>query len=162
MPSTSAYLDIDALERLLLRAARSGRALGYGEVLGAFGRRVGRGSVAALCRDLGQVCRRNRERGEPELAVLVVRSGDRLPGEGYFRDLRAKGIYAGPSTGPEAEAIVAELQGRVFAHFGAPPAISEDLRAWLADAPIVGFDPARDLEPAAAEPRPLARAPART
>ena len=36
---------------------------------------------------LGPVCERNRARGEPELAVLVVRKSDRLPGEGFFHSL---------------------------------------------------------------------------
>lgn len=108
-------VDLDRLERVLLHAARERRPVTYGTVLAYFGRKVTRITVGALCRDLGLVCERVEARGGPDLAVLVVRKSDGLPGEGYFTSLRADGIYDGPSTGPPAQALVAARQAAVYA-----------------------------------------------
>ena len=111
-------VDIDALERLLLDAARDRRTLTYSEVLSHFGKRVTPIRVYALCRDLGVVSERNSERREPELAVLVVRKTDRLPGEGFFRSAWQDGTYDGPATGPRARAYIDGLTETVFGHYG--------------------------------------------
>ncbi len=111
-------VDIDLLEQLLVDAARDRRTLTYGEVLGHFGKRVTPIRVYALCRDLGSVSERNSERREPELAVLVVRKTDRLPGEGFFRSAWKDGSYDGPATGPRARAYIDELTEGVFRYFG--------------------------------------------
>lgn len=113
----SGFLDVDRLEALLIEAARAGRTLTYAEVLAHFGRRVAPRLVYALCRDLGEVCARNRARGEPELAVLVVRKSDGLPGEGFFRSAWRDGEYDGPPTGPSARGFIREQQDKVFAHW---------------------------------------------
>jgi hypothetical protein len=110
-------VDIDELERLLIEAARVRRSLTYGQVLAHFGIRITPRRVYALCRDLGAVCERNRARGEPELAVLVVRKADRLPGEGFFHSLWRDGSYDGPATGPVAEAYIQHETERAFAHW---------------------------------------------
>jgi len=110
-------VDVDRLEALLIEAARGGRTLTYAEVLAHFGRRVAPRLVYALCRDLGEVCARNRARGEPELAVLVVRKADGLPGEGFFRSAWRDGEYDGPPTGPAARGFIREQQDKVFAHW---------------------------------------------
>jgi hypothetical protein len=86
-------------------------------VLAHFGLRITPRRVFALCRDLGAVCERNRARGEPELAVLVVRKSDRLPGEGFFHSLWRDGAYDGPATGPAAAAFIRGETERVFAHW---------------------------------------------
>jgi hypothetical protein len=114
-------LDIDALERLLITAAKERRSLAYGEVLRHFERRVTPVRVRALCRDLGEVSARNRDRREPELAVLVVRKTDRLPGEGFFKSAWLDGSYDGPPTGPRAEAYIQELSEAVFDHWAGDP-----------------------------------------
>ena len=119
--STRASLvDIDRLEALLIEAARARRSLTYAEVLAHFGIRITPRRVFALCRDLGAVCERNRARGEPELAVLVVRKSDRLPGEGFFHSLWRDGAYDGPATGPAAAAFIRRETERVFAHWAGP------------------------------------------
>lgn len=110
-------VDIDALEQLLIDAARSRRTLAYSEILSHFGKRVTPIRVYALCRDLGVVSERNRERREPELAVLVVRKTDRLPGEGFFHGAWKDGSYDGPATGPLARAYIDGLTEIVFEHF---------------------------------------------
>ncbi len=112
-----AVVDVDALEQLLIEAARTRRTLAYGDVLRHFGKRVTPIRVYALCRDLGVVSERNRTRGEPELAVLVVRKSDRLPGEGFFHGPWKDGHYDGPAIGPEARAYIDGLTETVFAHF---------------------------------------------
>jgi hypothetical protein len=115
--SRRSLVDIDGLERLLIEAARARRSLTYAEVLAHFGLRITPRRVFALCRDLGDVCERNRMRGEPELAVLVVRKADRLPGEGFFHGAWRDGSYDGPATGPEAEAYIDALTESVFGFF---------------------------------------------
>ena len=111
-------VDIDALEQLLVEAARDRRTVTYSEVLGHFNKRVTPIRVYALCRDLGSVSERNSERHEPELAVLVVRKTDRLPGEGFFHSAWKDGSYDGPATGPRARAYIDELTEIVFSYFG--------------------------------------------
>jgi len=115
-------VDVDRLEALLVEAARARRTLTYAEVLAHFGIRITPRRVFALCRDLGVVCERNRARGEPELAVLVVRKADRLPGEGFFHGAWRDGSYDGPARGPEAHAYIALLTEQAFAFFAGPRA----------------------------------------
>jgi hypothetical protein len=103
-------IDLDRLERVLIQAAREGRAVTYGQVLAFFGWKVTPVTVGALCRDLGRVEERRRREAWPDLACLVVRRSDAMPGEGYFAALRAAGDYAGPSVGPAAEAWVRARQ----------------------------------------------------
>ena len=58
----SGRVDVDALEVLLIDAARARRSMTYAEVLAHFGIRITPRRVFALCRDLGVVCGRNRAR----------------------------------------------------------------------------------------------------
>jgi hypothetical protein len=76
---------------------------------------VTRITVGALCRDLGRVEERRAREGWPDLACLVVRGSDGMPGEGYFNSLRRKNGYAGPSVGPAAEAFLRFRQERAYA-----------------------------------------------
>jgi hypothetical protein len=115
----SGLVDAAALEALLIEAAQGRRSMTYAEVLAHFGIRITPRRVFALCRDLGEVCARNRARGEPELAVLVVRKADRLPGDGFFHGYWRDGAYEGPSTGAAAQAFVRAETDRVFAFFAA-------------------------------------------
>lgn len=108
-------VDVDRLERVLLQTAAEGRVLTYGQLLAFFGYGVTPIRVAALCRDLGIVCRRVEARGGPDLACLVVRKSDALPGEGYFAALRDEGSYDGPATGPRAASLVRDRQMAAFA-----------------------------------------------
>ena len=113
----STLVDVDQLEKLLIAAACARRSLTYAEVLAHFDLRITPRRVYALCRDLGAVCERNRARGEPELAVLVVRKSDRLPGEGFFHSFWRDGAYDGPATGPAAATFIRRETERVFAHW---------------------------------------------
>lgn len=132
-------VDLDRLERVLLAAAREGRPVTYGQLLAYFDRRVTRITVGALCRDLARVERRRQ--GWPDLACLVVRRSDGLPGEGYFASLRAEGAYDGPAYGTAAEAVVGERQARARAWAeGLPehPLPDEDEGTERAEAPAPG------------------------
>ena len=108
-------VDLDRLERALIAAARERRPVTYGRLLAYFERRVTRITVGALCRDLGRLESRREAEGWPELACLVVRKADGLPGGGYFASLRAGGAYDGPDTGPVAEALLHRRQAAAYA-----------------------------------------------
>lgn len=99
-----------------MAAAAAGEPLTYGALLAFFERRVTPITVRALCRDLGKVCDRIEARGGPDLACLVVRKSDGLPGAGYFDGLRQSGRYAGPAEGEPARRFVAAEQARARAY----------------------------------------------
>jgi hypothetical protein len=101
-------LDPERLERILIAAAGEGHSVTYRQVLDMFGHRVGSGTVGHLCRVLGVIDRARAARGLPELACLVVRSTDGMPGAGYF-------ISEDPQ-GAEARALlVTQRQQAAFA-----------------------------------------------
>lgn len=114
MEERNALVDPDRLERLLVRAGAEGRTVTYGEVLRHFGRRVGPGNVARLCRDLGEVCRRVEARGGPDLSCLVVRRDDGMPGEGWFPAGQAFAVRS-RADDAAARALVHAAQARAFA-----------------------------------------------
>jgi hypothetical protein len=100
----------------LVAAAKAGVALSYGELLGRLGYAFSRPKMRALCVILGAVDEAGATLGEPELAVLVVRQSDGLPGQGWWvaGAARARG-YEGPWEGPEARRFVAAVQAETFA-----------------------------------------------
>lgn len=77
-----------------------------------------RPKMRALCRVLDAVDEACAARSEPELAVLVVRQSDGLPGQGWWigGGAREHG-YEGSWEGPEAAALVARVQARAFAYW---------------------------------------------
>lgn len=100
---------------MLIAAARARRTLAYGELLRFFGRRPAPRNVAALCRDLGRLEARLRPHGVPDLACLVVRAADGVPGVGWFTSERRAGAFDGPPEGPAARAHLHACQERAFA-----------------------------------------------
>jgi hypothetical protein len=100
----------------LIGAAAAGIALSYGEVLERLGYHFSRPKMRALCSLLGEVDREAEARGEPELAVLVVRASDGIPGQGWWvaGGARSRG-YEGPWEGPEAARFIASVQAETFA-----------------------------------------------
>ena len=74
--------------------------------------------MRALCAILGTVDEEAAARGEPELAVLVVRQSDGLPGQGWWvaGGGRSRG-YEGPWEGPEAKRFVEAVQAESFAYW---------------------------------------------
>lgn len=111
--------DVARVRALLVAAAREGVALSYSELLGQLGHRFTRPKMRALCRTLDAIDRDGAERGEPELAVLVVRESDRLPGQGWWAGGHALMLeHEGSWEGPEARALVRELQQQAFDYWG--------------------------------------------
>lgn len=72
--------------------------------------------MRALCAVLGEIDRAAAADGEPELAVLVVRQSDGLPGQGWWvaGGARDRG-YAGPCEGPAAKRFITGVQAETFA-----------------------------------------------
>ena len=108
--------DPDEVRAHLVAAARAGIALSYGELLEHLGYRFSRPKMRQLCAMLGEIDRAAAERGEPELAVLVVRQSDGLPGQGWWvgGGGRDRG-YEGPWEGPEAARLIRAVQAETFA-----------------------------------------------
>ena len=108
--------DPDEVRAHLVAAARAGAALGYGELLEHLGFAFSRPKMRQLCALLGTVDEAAAARGEPELAVLVVRRSDGLPGQGWWvaGGGRQRG-YQGPWQGPEAARFIAAVQAETFA-----------------------------------------------
>lgn len=100
----------------LVAAARAGVAMSYGELLEHLGYRFSRPKMRALCAMLEAIDRDAEARGEPELAVLVVRASDGIPGQGWWVGgaAAARG-YAGPWEGPDAARFIASVQAETFA-----------------------------------------------
>jgi hypothetical protein len=101
---------------LLVAAAKAGTALTYSELLEQLGYSFSRPKMRALCAILGTVDEEGARRGEPELAVLVVRQSDGLPGQGWWigGGARSRG-YAGPWEGPDARRFIERVQAESFA-----------------------------------------------
>jgi hypothetical protein len=99
----------------LIAAAAAGHALSYSELLEHLGYGFSRPKMRQLCKTLGAVDEEATERGEPELAVLVVRQSDGLPGQGWWvaEGASAHG-YEGPWEGPKAARFIRQLQQRTF------------------------------------------------
>lgn len=107
--------DVARVRGILLAAARAGEVLSYSGFLAELGHRFTRPKMRALCRTLDRIDEDGRAAGEPELAVLVVRESDGLPGQGWWTGGRALMLgHEGAWEGPEARALVRELQGEAF------------------------------------------------
>jgi len=102
----------------LVAAASAGVALTYAELLERLGYAFSRPKMRALCSILGTVDEEAEARGEPELAVLVVRQSDGIPGQGWWvaGGGRSRG-YKGPWEGPEARRFVEAVQAETFAYW---------------------------------------------
>ena len=111
-----ALADPQEVRQHLIAAARAGTALTYGELLEQLGYSFSRPKMRALCAILGTVDEEAEARGEPELAVLVVRASDGLPGQGWWvaGGGRSRG-YEGPWEGPKAAAFIRQVQAESFA-----------------------------------------------
>ena len=108
--------DPEEVRAHLVAAARAGVALSYGELLEHLGYAFSRPKMRQLCVVLGDVDDEAESRGEPELAVLVVRQSDGIPGQGWWvaGGGRRRG-YEGPWEGPEAVRFIAAVQAETFA-----------------------------------------------
>ena len=99
----------------LVAAAAAGHALTYSELLEHLGYGFSRPKMRQLCKTLGAVDEEAAARGEPELAVLVVRQSDGIPGQGWW--VAGGGTahgYTGPWEGPKAAKFIRALQQKTF------------------------------------------------
>jgi len=99
----------------LIAAAAAGHALSYSELLEHLGYGFSRPKMRQLCVTLGVVDDEAAGRGEPELAVLVVRQSDGLPGQGWWVSGGGSAHgYEGPWEGPKATRFIRKLQQKTF------------------------------------------------
>ena len=107
--------DASEVRARLISAAAAGHALTYSELLAHLGHGFSRPKMRAVCKTLGAVDEEAAARGEPELAVLVVRQSDGLPGQGWWvaGGGSAHG-YEGPWEGARAARFVREVQQKTF------------------------------------------------
>lgn len=111
--------DAARVRTLLIAAARERRALSYSELLAGLGHRFTRPRMRAVCKTLDAIDTAAAAAGEPELAVLVVRETDRLPGQGWWTGARQAYGYDGAWSGPDATALVTRLQTQAFDYWAA-------------------------------------------
>lgn len=108
----SALHDVARIKGILENCAREGRAISYSELLLNLGFRFTRPKMRAVCKTLDRIDQLTVEEDAPALAVLVVREGDGLPGQGWWT---GRTDYQGEWTGTQAQAHVRKLQDAVFA-----------------------------------------------
>ncbi len=106
--------DPEEVRAHLVATAKAGVALTYAELLERLGYHFSRPKMRQLCAVLAEVDRDADARGEPELAVLVVRQSDGLPGQGWWVGSGTRD-YAGPWEGPEAARFIRAVQAETFA-----------------------------------------------
>jgi len=107
--------DPDEVRAHLIAAAAAGHALSYSELLEHLGYGFSRPKMRQLCVTLGVVDDEAAGRGEPELAVLVVRQSDGLPGQGWWVSGGGSAHgYEGPWEGPKATRFIRKLQQKTF------------------------------------------------
>ena len=115
MSDTAGLLaEPDEVRAILVAAAKAGEAVTYSEVLAMLGHGFTRPKMRALCKVLTYVDEGAATRGEPELAVLVVRQSDGLPGQGWWVGCAASHGYEGLWEGPDAARLIRKLQGEAF------------------------------------------------
>ena len=114
----NALADPDEVRAHLIAAAAAGTALTYSELLAQLGFGFSRPKMRALCKVLGRVDEDAEARGEPELAVLVVRQSDGLPGQGWWVAGGAeKHEHKGSWEGLAAKKLIKRLQAEAFRYW---------------------------------------------
>ena len=109
--------DPDEVRAILVASAQAGTSITYAETLELLGHHFTRPKMRALCKVLSFVDDDAEDRGEPELAVLVVRQSDGLPGQGWWIEGAKKHGYSGLWEGPQAARLIRKLQQRAFDHW---------------------------------------------
>ncbi len=102
----SALHDVARIKAILEQCGRDGRAISYSELLLNRGFRFTRPKMRAVCKTLDKIDQITADEGTPALAVLVVREGDGLPGQGWWT---GRTDYQGEWTGPQAHAHIRKL-----------------------------------------------------
>ena len=110
--------DPAEVRAILVASAKAGQWISYSEVLALLGHHFTRPRMRALCKVLSFVDDGAEERGEPELAVLVVRQSDGLPGQGWWVGGAKTHGYTGQWEGPRAAKLIRKLQREAFDYWG--------------------------------------------
>ena len=117
MSEAGLLADPAEVRSILIASAQAGQAISYSEVLALLGYQFSRPKMRQLCKVLAYVDDGAEERGEPELAVLVVRQSDGLPGQGWWIGGAKKHGYIGLWEGPKAAKLVRKIQRQAFEHW---------------------------------------------
>ncbi len=117
MSETGRLSDPEEIRAILIASARSRQSISYSELLSLLGHDFSRPKMRALCKVLAFIDQQGEERGEPELAVLVVRQADGLPGQGWWVEGAKKYDYRGLWEGPDAMSLVRTVQATTFDHW---------------------------------------------
>ncbi len=114
----------EAVRAALLPLARAGHTVSYRD-LAALVQVAGPQIIRKLTLALEASMREDHAAGRPLIAALAVsRSGDNLPGRGFFHVLAELGRYDGPDRGAAAaRAHATELAG-ALRYWGGGPSIS--------------------------------------
>ena len=114
MTEAGLLADPREVRAILVAAAKAGEAITYSEVLSFLGHHFSRPKMRQLCKVLAHVDDDAAEHGEPELAVLVVRQSDGLPGQGWWIEGARKHDYKGLWEGPKAQKLIRKLHKATF------------------------------------------------
>ena len=118
MSEAGSLADPDEVKAILIASAQAAEAITYSEVLALLGHGFSRPKMRQLCKVLSHIDEEGASRGEPELAVLVVRQSDGLPGQGWWVGCAEQHGYRGLWEGPGAAKLVRKLQARAFDYWG--------------------------------------------
>ena len=75
--------------------------------------------MRALCKVLEAVDAEAEGSGEPQLAVLVVRQSDGLPGQGWWVGIAESHGHKGDWDGPAARRLIKRLHRQAFDYWSA-------------------------------------------
>lgn len=114
MSEAGLLADPQEVRAILVAAAQAGEPISYAQVLAMLGHHFSRPKMRQLCKVLGAVDEDAAGRGEPELAVLVVRQSDGLPGQGWWIEGARAHDHDGPWQGPAAARLVRRLHAAAF------------------------------------------------
>ena len=114
MTEAGLLADPQEVRAILIASAQAGQAISYAEVLELLGHHFTRPKMRQLCKVLTYVDVEAQERGEPELAVLVVRQSDGLPGQGWWVAGAKKHAYTGLWEGAKAAKLIRKVQRQAF------------------------------------------------
>ena len=142
MSAAGRLADPEEVRAHLLAAATAGQPITYSELLHQLGHEFTRPKMRALCKVLGAVDQAGAERGEPELAVLVVRQSDGLPGQGWWVDGGAAS-HGYTAWGKGRRRRLVERSAREGFAIGRTEA---SVRAWPSSAPSRSREPRHSLD----------------
>ena len=111
---------LEAIRRMLLRAARARTTVTYGQLMKSF--RLSRGRQ--LSQVIGEVDRVEYDKGSPGFAAIIVRKDTGFPGGGYFCDdrlhfelMRSKDRSTDPSLSVREKRHVLKQQRRIWKYY---------------------------------------------